>query len=151
MDSSAVAAVARRLVPAGPERLGPQAFTVVFDSLIPDEERYYVGLAAGALDIPAHFLSADGYRLYEGWDRAELHTPEPCNWPCMLTRHDLLHRVAAHGRVALTGQGADPAMHGSATYALSLAMSGTWGRLAIDLWHSLRRGHVPKALPPASI
>jgi asparagine synthase (glutamine-hydrolysing) len=144
MDSSAVAAAARRLVPAGPGRLELQAFTVVFDSLIADEERYYVGLAAEMLDIPVHFLSADGYRLYDGWDRPELHTPEPCHWPCMLTHHDLLRRIANHGRVALTGQGADPAMHGSASYALSLVMRGAWSRLAIDLGHSLWRGRVPK-------
>jgi len=144
MDSSTLAAVARRLVPTGPERLELQAFTVVFDSLIPDEERYYTGLAAEALDIPVDFLSADGYRLYEGWDRPELHTPEPYNGPFQLTYHDLMRRVAAHGRVALTGYGADPAMHGSATYALSLLKSGAWGRLAIDLCHSLARGRVPK-------
>jgi asparagine synthase (glutamine-hydrolysing) len=144
MDSSAVAAVARRLVPAGPGRPELKAFTVVYDSLIPDEERYYAGLAAEALDIPVDFLSGDGYRLYEGWDRPELHTPEPYSWPCLLAHHDLLHRVAAHGRVALAGYGADPAMHGSVTYALSLLKGGAWRRLATDVWHSLSRGRLPK-------
>jgi len=144
MDSSAVAAVARRLVPAGAEPLELQAFTVVFDSLLADEERYYAGLAGEALDIPVDFLSADGYQLYQGWDRPELRTPEPSSWPCMQTHRDLLNRIAAHGRIVLTGQGADPAMHGSATYALALVKSGAWGRLAIDVWNSCTRGRVPK-------
>jgi asparagine synthase (glutamine-hydrolysing) len=144
MDSSAVAAVARRLVPAGPEPLELKAFTTVFDSLVPDEERYYAGLAAEALGIPIEFQIADGYRLFDGWDRAELQTPEPYNWPCLLGHLDLLRRVADHGRVVLTGYGADPAMHGSSTYASALLKRGAWGRLARDVWHSLSRGRVPK-------
>ncbi len=144
MDSSAIAAVARRLASPGRQSVDLKAFTVVFDSLIHDEERHFAGLAAEALDIPSDFLRADGYRLYEGWDRPELHTPEPSGWPCMLTHRDLLRRVAAHGRVVLTGQGADPAMHGSSAYALSLLTSGAWGRLAADVVTSLRRRYLPK-------
>jgi asparagine synthase (glutamine-hydrolysing) len=144
MDSSAVAAVARRLVPAGPGPLELHAFTMVYDALIPDEERHYAGLAARALEIPVDFLSADRYRLFEEWDRPELHTPEPCGWPCSLQVHDLLRRTATHGRVALTGFGGDPAMLGSATYALGLLRGGSWGRLAADLWRSVSRGYLPK-------
>ena len=61
-----------------------------------------------------------------------------------LPSHDLWRLAAVHSRVALTGYGADPAMLGSATYALSLLKSGAWGRLAADLWHSLTRGYFPK-------
>jgi asparagine synthase (glutamine-hydrolysing) len=111
---------------------------------VPDEERYYAELAARALDIPAHFLRADGYRIYEGWDRAELRTPEPYNGPCLWTFQELQRQIAAYSRVALTGYGADPAMHGSATYVASLLKSRAWGRLAVDLWHSVSRGRVPK-------
>jgi asparagine synthase (glutamine-hydrolysing) len=144
MDSSAVAAVARRLVPAGPEPLELTAFTTVFDSLVPDEERYFAGLAAKALDIPIDFQIADRYRLFDGWDRSELQTPEPYNWPCLLAHHDLLRRVATHGRVVLTGYGADPAMHGSSSYALALLKGGAWGALARDVWQSLARCRLPK-------
>jgi asparagine synthase (glutamine-hydrolysing) len=144
MDSPAVAAVARRLVPAGPEPLELQAFTVVFDSLIPDQERFYAGQAAEMLDIPIHFLSADGYRLYQGWDRPEMQTPEPCNWPCRQSEQDLLRRVMGHSRILLTGYGADPLMHASPTYALSLLKSGAWARLASELGRTLARGYLPK-------
>ncbi len=144
MDSSSVAAVARRLIPPQPAPLQLQAFTVAFDTLIPDQERHYAGLAAEALDLPVCFQSGDGYRLFDGWEQGELHTPEPFNWPCLGTQRELLRRVADHGRVVLSGYGADPAMHGSASYALSLLKTGAWGRLAVDVWHSLSRGRLPK-------
>ena len=140
MDSSSVAAVARRLLPTRTEPLDLQAFTVVYDALIPDRERYWTGLAARALNMPVHFLAADDYRLFEGQERPELHTPEPCHEPTRLVGRDLLGEAAVHGRVVLTGYGGDPAMLGSATYAVALLRSGLWGRLAADVWHALSRG-----------
>jgi asparagine synthase (glutamine-hydrolysing) len=35
-------------------------------------------------------------------------------------------------------------MGGSAAYALFLLKTGSWGRLAADLWRSVSRGHLPK-------
>ena len=106
MDSSSVAAVPGSWCHSRSEPLELHAFTMVFDSLIPDAERLYAGLTARALDIPVHFLSADGYQLYEGWDRSELHTPEPRNDFDVLPSHDLWRLAAVHSRVALTGYGA---------------------------------------------
>ena len=71
--------------------------------------------------------------------------PEPSHEPRgAAIGHDLLKRIAAHGRVVLSGDGADPALLGSSSYALSLLTSGAWGRLAADLWHSLTRRQLPK-------
>jgi asparagine synthase (glutamine-hydrolysing) len=144
LDSSSVAAVARSLVSDGSASTQLKAFTMVFDSLIPDQERTYAGLTARALDIPIDFLSMDGYGLYDGWDRPELYSPEPFNGTYRLAFHDLLLRAATHGRVILTGDGGDPAMLGSATYALSLLRNGCWGHLAVDFWNSLSCGYLPK-------
>ena len=41
-----------------------QAHTSVYDRLIPDQERYFSGLVATALDIPIHYLVADDYPLF---------------------------------------------------------------------------------------
>jgi asparagine synthase (glutamine-hydrolysing) len=144
MDSSSVAAVARKLVPAGLEPLELRAFTVVYDRLIPDRERTYAGLVAQALDIPIHFQCADGDNLYEGWDRPELQTPEPSMGTFPIALFNITRLVAAHSRIVLTGQGADPAMLGSSTYTLELLKAGAWGRLAVDLWAALSRGYLPK-------
>jgi asparagine synthase (glutamine-hydrolysing) len=144
LDSTSVAAVATKLVPPGPEPLELHAFTTVYDSLIPDEERHWAGVAARGLGIPVHFQAGDGYALYEGWDRPEMHTPEPGHGLGKSVYYDLLRQVAAHARVVLTGFGADPALHGSATYALSLLSGGSWARLTADLWQSLSRGHLPR-------
>ena len=159
LDSSSVAAIARSLVSDESASMQLRAFTKVFDSLIPDQERTYAGLAARALDIPINYLSLDGYGLHDGWDRPELYTPEPFNGTYRLAHRDLLLRVATHGRVVLTGDGGDPAMLGSADYALCLLRSGCSGHLAVDFWNSLSRGYLPKigilrqaaALDPPSI
>ena len=55
LDSTSLAVIARDLVPPG----DLQAFTTVYDSLIPDEERRYSTLAAASLGIPIQHLSAD--------------------------------------------------------------------------------------------
>jgi asparagine synthase (glutamine-hydrolysing) len=142
MDSSSVAAVARSLVGDKPHLA---AFTVVYDSLIPDEERYYSELVSQAVRIPIHYLHANDYELYERWDQPELCPPEPYHAPSSLTLdHDLHERVAAVARVALTGLGADPAMLGSSGYAFAMLKSGAWVRLAADITHSLARGQLPK-------
>ncbi len=144
LDSSAVAAVARKLTPGG-SGLDLRAYTTVFDELIPDEERHYTAIVGRALGIPVTFLAADCYRLYEGQDREEWNTPEPRNHPLNMFYDVVQYRqIAAHARVALTGCGGDPAFLGSADYALNLLKSGRLGRLAVDLWRCLAHGRLPK-------
>ena len=38
------------------QQLDLKAFTVVYDTLIPDRERYYAGLAAASLGIPIDYV-----------------------------------------------------------------------------------------------
>jgi asparagine synthase (glutamine-hydrolysing) len=83
------------------------AHTVVYDSLIPDEERQFAGDAARALDLPIEFFVADCYLPVSGWECPELQPPEPIDEPFLRMRHDLLRRAAAHGRVWLGGDGGD--------------------------------------------
>ncbi len=134
LDSTTVAATARRLLPkpSAPGEL--RAYTVVYDRLIPDEERYYTQLAAQTLDIPVEFFVADDYKLYERWDQPELQTPEPVHHPLAAIAADQFRQVAARHRVALTGYGGDPALSTSlSSHALRLAKGLRLGRLARDL------------------
>lgn len=107
LDSTNIAVAALEVAQKRGRSLDLQAFTVVYDRLVPDRERYYAGLAAQTLNIPIHYIVADDYQLYQGWDKPELHFPEPLNSPLALMTRDRLQQTAARSRVALYGQGGD--------------------------------------------
>ena len=107
LDSTSITAIARELLAERGGRTDLHAHTVVYDTLIPNDERRYARIAAGALGVPISFFAADDYAPFEGWDRADLHTPEPNANPFLLLRFQQLKEVAAHGRVLLCGEGGD--------------------------------------------
>lgn len=115
LDSPIVAASARRVLSGNGSGCGLRAYTQVFESLIPHEERYYAGLVAEALKIPIEFRVDDDSQLFGLAAQPEYHTPEPMHsaWPDVTS--DQLRQVAARSRVALTGFGADPALSGRIT------------------------------------
>ncbi len=101
LDSTSLAAIAREHSAVG-------AFAVVYDTLIPDQERHYSSLAAEHLGIPITHLSADGYSLFDG----EMDQPEPfLISPLTGQFNDLLRLCEAFGPVALTGYDGDSFMH----------------------------------------
>jgi asparagine synthase (glutamine-hydrolysing) len=104
LDSTAIAAVARRVM-SGAARLSAQ--TVVYDSLIPDDERSYAEDAARALGLAVDFVIGDSHTPLAGWERPELAPPEPIDEPFLQMRNDLLRRAASHARVWLGGDGGD--------------------------------------------
>jgi asparagine synthase (glutamine-hydrolysing) len=108
LDSPTVAASATRVSPRGGSGCSVWAYTQVFDSLIPHEERYYAGLVAQALKIPIEYSADDHLRLFQFARQPEYHSPEPVHtaWPDATVSH--LQRVAGVSRVVLTGYGADP-------------------------------------------
>jgi len=110
LDSTTVAAAAKGMF--GPRSLpiDLQAYTVVYDRLIPDQERHYTGLAARALGIPVHFMALDRYELFERWDQWGVCSPEPASSPLAAISFDCLQMISANHRVALTGYGGDPAL-----------------------------------------
>jgi len=101
LDSTSLAAIAS-------EHAEVAGFVVVYDSLIPDEERHYSSLAAKHLGIRVEHLNADQYGLFDGkMDQAE---------PFLLSAltgqfNELLRRCAEFGLVALTGYDGDALMH----------------------------------------
>ena len=102
LDSPLIAATARSELARQQRGFALRAHTVIYESLIPDEERRYAGIAGDALGIPVDYLAADRYPLFAGWDEPAWTTPEPSE-PTSYFAVDLMRAVATHSRVALTG------------------------------------------------
>jgi asparagine synthase (glutamine-hydrolysing) len=102
LDSTSLAAIAHG------QNKDVHAFAVVYDDLIPDEERHYSTLAADHLGIPITHLSADRYSLFEG----ELDQPEPFQISALGGQfRDLLRLSANVSPVMLTGYDGDAFMN----------------------------------------
>ena len=111
LDSTSIAVIARDLLQ---ETSGPgavQAVSVVYDELIPDEERRYSTLAASSLGIPIQHVKGDDYTLFEERRAGELDQPEPfLISPFAGQFNESLRLMAAHSNVALTGYDGDALM-----------------------------------------
>jgi asparagine synthase (glutamine-hydrolysing) len=113
LDSTNIALAALNTTQKQNQPFDLQAFTIVYDRLIPDREGHYAGIAAQTLGIPIHYIVADDYQLYQGWDKPELQFPEPLHSPLILILWEKLRQAATHSRVALYGQGGDEALKAS--------------------------------------
>jgi asparagine synthase (glutamine-hydrolysing) len=101
LDSTSLAAIASKHAEVA-------GFTVVYDSLIPDEERRYSSLAAKHLGLPITHLNADAYSLFDGeMDQAEPFLISPLTGQF----NDLLRLCAGFAPVALTGYDGDSLMN----------------------------------------
>ena len=106
LDSTSLAAIARD------QGKDVHAFTVVYDNLIPDEERHYSTLASRHLGIPITHVSADRYSLFDEQVPGDMDQPEPFLLSPMTGQfHDLLRLCANFGEVALTGYDGDAFMN----------------------------------------
>ena len=106
LDSTSLAAVARH---AGAD---VHACAVVYDQLIPDEERFYSSAAAGHLGIPISYVVADRYSLFDEQVVGDMNQPEPFLLsPLTAQFHTLLRLCEAHSSVALTGYDGDAFMN----------------------------------------
>ncbi len=110
LDSTTLAAAAKRVLSQEDKLFDLRAYTVVYDSLITDEERIYSGVAAESLNIPIQYLAADHYPIFGHWGNTELHRPEPLQEPFLSVDMDLAKLIANHSRVALYGEDADAAL-----------------------------------------
>jgi asparagine synthase (glutamine-hydrolysing) len=130
LDSTTVAASAKRVLARHGSSNGLRAYTEVFDRLIPHEERHYATLAAEFLKMPIEFQVSDDARIFQ---LAESHSPEPVHtaWPDFTTSQ--LNHAASHSRVALTGFGADPALSSLlSTHLRELLQKRQFGRAVGD-------------------
>lgn len=104
LDSPSLAAIARKHSEVA-------AFSVVYDELIPDEERHYSTLAAQHLNIPITHVNADRYTLFDA-QAGKLDQPEPFLISALTGQfNDLLRLCAGFSNVALTGYDGDAFMH----------------------------------------
>ncbi|MBD3558372.1 asparagine synthetase B, partial [Planktothrix sp. FACHB-1355] len=132
MDSTTIAATACQL--CNQDTFDLKAFTVVYDKLIPDEERYYSGLVAEALGIPIHYLVADDYTLFGKAEQPRSGYAEPSNVSVLPILADRLKQIAAHSRVLLDGNGGDPVFYSWGAYFYFAYLVKNWqlGRPLVD-------------------
>ena len=135
LDSPTVAYSAQRVLVRRGSASGLCAYTEVFDSLIPHEERRYSGLVAEALKIPIEFQASDGMQLGEQRDLGHS-WPEPVHLLSAEGGLAQMRQIALRKRVVLTGFGADPALSCLLTaHFLQMFKQRQFGRA---LWEAMR-------------
>ena len=116
LDSATVAASAQEIFSHQGNVPGLCAYTEVFDSLIPHEERHYAGLVAGALNVPIEFQTNDDFGLWNYLNRSEARFPEPVHSPCSDWGRNQLRHASTTKRIVLTGYGGDPGLSSLLTF-----------------------------------
>jgi len=153
VDSTTLAAVARDLLRERPAGLHLQAFTSVYDELIPDSERYYAGLAAAHLNIQIRFDVRDKETSVTRSDELSIRTPEPVENPAAFAAGIKFSKDASTGiRLFLYGEGPDNALlYEWRPYLSNLLTGGRHGLLVralsydlmmhprVPLWTSIRQ------------
>jgi asparagine synthase (glutamine-hydrolysing) len=131
LDSATVATTARELSRAGGGTQDLRAYTVVYKSLIPDQEGAYARQVADFLKIPIRFIPVDGLKPFERWNEPEMHWPEPVDDPFFAGLFDQFATIATDSRVALSGEGSDNLMHFQMwPYVKNMVKNREWLNLA---------------------
>lgn len=103
MDSSSVAAMASDIRKHTDPSIELNSVTSLFESIHPDNERYYSGLVSEKLDIPVHYIEGGNYPLFD--------FPEPTTRPMYILQPGFWLKInemySDLGRVLLTAEGAD--------------------------------------------
>ncbi len=133
LDSGTVAATARELSGRVGGTLDLRAYTVVYESLFPDEEGAYAQQTANFLNIPIQFIPMDNVQPFEHWDDPDLNMPEPVDDPCIAGLFDQFRAISEACRVVLSGEGNDALMHFQLwPYAKDMARNREWQRLLTE-------------------
>ncbi|MFZ3216979.1 MAG: asparagine synthase-related protein [Candidatus Acidiferrales bacterium] len=111
LDSATVAATARELSACAGATSDLRAYTVVYESLIPDRDGEHARETAEFLKIPLQCIPLDGLRPFERWEEPETRSPEPVDDPFFAGLFDQFRAISADCRVVLSGEGADNLMH----------------------------------------
>lgn len=123
-DSTSVAAMAREVIDREERRTELRGFTAYYERLMPDREREFTELAAGALRIPTEYRAVDGYQAYERWGTPAFRRPQPTDSLLMAVEVDQLTGAARHGPVLLTGHGGDAVLRETRSRLTRLAAEG---------------------------
>lgn len=106
MDSSAIAATIREIQRECDQSIDVGAVTVLYDSIHPSDERYYVDLVARCIKLAPDYIDGGEYPLLSPPIQTTLPIElyQPALWL------ELERRAAALGRVLLTGEAGDNLM-----------------------------------------
>ncbi len=144
LDSSSIAATARELSAKSGGTADLRAYTVAYDSLIPDREGDHARQVAEFLGIPIHFFAMDGHALFDRWGDPAFFPPEPVEDPFAATMFDHHRAIAADCRVVLSGDGGDELMYFQMwPYTRDLLRNRQWRRLLTDVPHFMRLRRFP--------
>jgi len=144
LDSTSVAAFARR---AGCGDL--RAFTMVFDKVIPDDERYYSRLVAESLGVPIEYLAWDRYLTEAQPDFPDVRSSQPDENVLAAFVTDSYYKAASNtARILLTGQGGDLGLFPSNSHFRRLLGQGRLGRFLGD---GARYARARRGLPPLGV
>ena len=133
LDSGAVAATAKEIARNRGGSPALSSYTVGYDSLISDDERFYATKVARYLDIPNKYMPLDHVQLFENWGHARYRFPEPNDDPLSSGGLGVCDTIAADCRAALFGEGADNLMYFQMwPYIKELRRTGEWGRLLAE-------------------
>jgi asparagine synthase (glutamine-hydrolysing) len=145
LDSSTVASHAKAILAAQFSQFDLRAYTIVYNWLIPDEERRFAGLVATHLNIPINFLVADDYKPFKQVESGKICWPEPSFEVSIGQRIDLLKMAQKNCRVILTGEGGDPNFYPSVAYFYDMLKNLHFIRLGTEVGRCvLRYGCLPQ-------
>jgi asparagine synthase (glutamine-hydrolysing) len=133
-DSTLVAAVAHKVSSGSALR----ADTLVFDRIIRSPERKYSQLAADFIGIPIHYQVLDDYEPYEQSRSWQFSRPEPEHNPLPAVFENRYRQLNGYTRVALTGEGGDPALRTDDGYIAHYLKIGALGDLISGVAWCLR-------------
>jgi asparagine synthase (glutamine-hydrolysing) len=145
LDSTSVAATAKKLQLARSVADSPQAFTVDYSPLFDDQEGQLAAQVAAHLGVPHSVLNGSAAVPFADWHSLSIKTPEPCAEPFFALHVQHYRQVAAYSRVVLAGDGGDDVLTGRAwpylTYLLRRARLPT--AVAVFGGYLLRHGTLP--------
>jgi len=134
IDSSAITALAREVTS------DIDAYTIAFDSLIPDDERPFATSAANQLDVRLHVIDGGAYRYFD----PRITKEQPRNDPLDAISFDMHTAASQRANVMLAGQGGDAVMYASHSYFFNLLRRGRFIRVACEIGgHIIRKRRRP--------
>ena len=142
LDSSSIAAFACDVTQ------GVDAFTVVYDSLVFDDERPFATAVANHFGVPLHIVDGGAYRLFDKWDQQQYQKDQPGNDPLSAVATDMHLEAARNARVMLAGQGGDAVLYASHSYFFNMLKRGRFLRFAREAGGYAAR---KRRLPPLGL
>jgi asparagine synthase (glutamine-hydrolysing) len=131
LDSGAVAVIAREVADRRQGAPALSSYTFGFGSRQEDDEGRHAMLVAQHLHIPNEYVGLGQLELVEILDDPECRLPEPVDDPLATVLFEQFRAIAAGGRVALSGEGADNLMYFQMwPYLKELRREKSWGRFA---------------------